>query len=109
MHAESVVERLDDDEERPEVRVAAARALGALCHEPALDALTRHARKLGDPYASGEERGLAYASLGALRELAPADLKARISPLLSRNAPRGARAAADAALNERTPRCRVRR
>jgi hypothetical protein len=108
-HAEAVVERLEDSEERPEVRVAAARALGALCHEPALDVLTSYAKKLGDPYASGEERGLAYASLGSLRELAPPDLKSRLSPLFARSAPRGARAAADAAVRERTPRCRVRR
>jgi HEAT repeat protein len=107
-YAEVVVERLEDDEERLEVRRAGAHALGALCHEPALDLLTSYARKLADPYAA-EERGIAYAALGALRELAPPDLKSRLSPLFSKNAPRGVRAAAEAAVLERTPRCRAKR
>ncbi|HEY3499623.1 MAG TPA: HEAT repeat domain-containing protein [Polyangiaceae bacterium] len=108
-HAELIVERLDNVEERPEVRLVAARALGALCHTPALDTLTDYARKLADPYASGEERGIAFAALGSLRELAPADLRSRLSPLLSKNAPRGARAAAEAALADRSPRCLAKR
>ena len=108
-HADLIIERLDDTDERPEVRSAAARALGALCHTPALDTLTGYARKLADPYASGEDRGIAFAALGSLRDLAPADLRSRLSPLLAKNAPRGARAAADAALADRTPRCLAKR
>jgi len=90
------------------VRLAAARALGALCYEPALRSLTEHARTLADPMASMDSRGLGYAALGALRDLAPSDLASRLHPLLDKNAPAGARAAANAALRERSPRCRSR-
>lgn len=107
-HADVVLERLDDDEEWPAVRLSAARALGALCYTPALGSLTKHARSLADPLASAEDRGVGYASLGALRELAPSDLAKRLAPLLDKNAPAGARVAADAALHERSPRCRAR-
>jgi hypothetical protein len=107
-HADVALERLDDDEEWPAVRLSAARALGELCHAPALGSLTKHARTLADPMASPDERGIGYASLGALRDLAPPDLEKRLAPLLDKRAPAGARAAAESALHERSPRCRVR-
>ncbi|HEV8547775.1 MAG TPA: HEAT repeat domain-containing protein, partial [Polyangiaceae bacterium] len=107
-HADDVLERLDDDEEWPAVRQSAARALGALCHEPALASLTKHAHSLADPMAPTEERGIGYAALGALRDLAPPDLQKRLAPLLDRRAPAGARAAAEAALRDRSPKCRAR-
>ncbi len=107
-HADIVLERLDDDEEWPAVRLSAARALGALCFERALGSLTKHTRALVDPLASVEDRGVGYASLGALRDLAPSDLAKRLAPLLAKNAPPGARAAAEAAIHERSPRCRAR-
>jgi hypothetical protein len=107
-HGDIVLERLDDEEEWPAVRLSAARALGALCHAPALASLTKHARSLGDPLASQDERGIGYASLGALRDLAPPDLAKRLAPLLDKRAPAGARAAAAMALKERSPRCRAR-
>jgi HEAT repeat protein len=107
-HGDVVLERLDDDDEWPAVRLSAARSLGALCHVPALGSLTKHARSLADPLASFDERGIGYASLGALRDLAPSDLAKRLAPLLDKNAPPGARAAAEAALHERSPRCRAR-
>ena len=103
-----VLERLDDEEEWPAVRQSAARSLGALCHAPALGSLTKHARTLADPLASAEERGIGYAALGALRDLAPPDLAKRLSPLLDKHSPAGARAAANSALHERSPRCRAR-
>jgi hypothetical protein len=108
-HSELVLERLEDDEEWPAVRRAAARALGELCYEKALPTLTKHAKKLGDPFASPEERGVAFAALGSLRDLAPKDLTSRLSPLLGKDAPRGARAAARAAVDEPSARCRPRR
>jgi HEAT repeat protein len=107
-HGDVALDRLDDDEEWPAVRLSAARALGALCHEPALGSLTKHARTLADPLASPEERGIGYASLGALRDLAPADLEKRLAPLLDKGAPAGARAAAESAIHERSPHCRAR-
>jgi len=107
-HADVVLERLDDDEEWPAVRLSAARALGALCYDHALASLTKHTRSLVDPLASVEDRGVGYASLGALRDLAPSDLAKRLAPLLDKKAPAGARAAAEAAIHERSPRCRAR-
>jgi hypothetical protein len=107
-HGEVVLERLDDAEEWPAVRQSAARALGALCHVDALGSLTKHARSLADPMASVDERGIGYAALGALRDLAPADLAKRLAPVLDKHAPPGARAAAETALRERSPRCRAR-
>jgi HEAT repeat protein len=107
-YSDAVLERLDDEEEWPAVRQSAARALGALCHEPALGALTKYARTLADPMVPVEERGLGYAALGALRDLAPADMQKRLAPLLDKRAPTGARAAAQAALRDRSPRCRSR-
>lgn len=107
-HADVVLERLEDDEEWPAVRLAAARALGSLCYDPALGTLTARARTLADPMASMDERGIGYAALGALRDLAPGDLKQRLAPLLDVHAPAGARAAASAAVRERSPRCRPR-
>jgi HEAT repeat protein len=107
-HAEAVAARLDDDEERNEVRVAAARALGTLCYQPALGTLTEHARRLADPFAAPEQRNIAYGALGALGDLAPRDLASRLGPLLGKDAPRGARAAAEAAVRNPAPRCRKR-
>jgi HEAT repeat protein len=108
-HSEAVLERLEDDEEWPAVRRAAARALGELCYQQALGTLTQHAKKLGDPFASPEERSVAFAALGSLRDLAPKDLSSRLSSLLGKDAPRGARAAARAAVEEPSSRCQPRR
>lgn len=108
-HGARVLERFDDEEEWPAVRRAAAAALGDLCHMPALESLTKHAHRLGDPYASADQRGMAYAALGALRTLAPLDLSTRLGPLLTKKAPAGARAAATAALKEPSSHCRTRR
>jgi HEAT repeat protein len=108
-HSEAVLERLEDDEEWPAVRRAAARALGELCYDKALGTLTKHAKKLGDPFASPDERSVAAAALGSLRDLAPKDLESRLSSLLGKDAPRGARAAAQAAVREPSARCRPRR
>jgi hypothetical protein len=107
-HGDVALDRLDDDEEWPAVRLSAARALGSLCYAPALGSLTKHVRSVADPLASPEERGIGYAALGALRDLGPPDLQKRLAPLLDKHAPAGARAAAEAALHERSPHCRAR-
>jgi hypothetical protein len=108
-HSELVLERLEDDEEWPAVRRAAARALGELCYAQALPTLTKHAKKLADPFASPDERSVAFAALGSLRDLAPKDLASRLSSLLGKDAPRGARSAAEAAVRERSSPCTPRR
>jgi HEAT repeat protein len=96
--AEELAARLDDEKERFEVRLAAARALGESCAAGAAGALTRHARKLSDPLATNEARSIGLAALGALSNLGLSDLRERLAPLLTKEAPRGSREAAEAAL-----------
>jgi hypothetical protein len=96
--AESLAERLDDEQERFEVRVAAARALGESCAVDAADALSKHARRLQDPLATNEARAIGLAALGSLANLGLPDLRQRLAPLLSKDAPRGSRDAAEGAL-----------
>ena len=98
----SVIERLEDKEERFNVRVAAARSLGLLCDPAAADPLTKHLAPLADPYGSMEARGIAVAALAALRDIGPPDFKDRIAVLYAKDAPPVARAAAEAALNAPT-------
>ena len=62
-----------------------------------------HPDELHDGRA-GDERAFRYRSL----YLAPADMQKRLAPLLDKRAPTGARAAAQAALRDRSPRCRSR-
>jgi HEAT repeat protein len=97
-HAGAVRERLDDDEETPEVQGAAALALGLLCDRESIDVLTDRARKLSDPMLSPEARAVSVMALGALSRIHPSDLAERVKPLRAKNAPVTARAAADAAL-----------
>jgi hypothetical protein len=94
----TVRERLDDAGEDIEVRVAAARALGALCDSDATDRLTELARVLGSPATDEEGQQLGFASLVGLAALQPADLRGRLASLLAPTAPPYARAAAEQAL-----------
>jgi hypothetical protein len=55
--------------------------------------------------APTEMRSIAYAALGSLARLGVPDLKSRLEPLLGPEAPPGARAAAQGALETR-PACR---
>ncbi len=78
--SEALAERLDDDQERFEVRVAAARALGDACSVGAADALTKHARRLQDPLATNEARAIGLAALASLANLGLPDLRQRLAP-----------------------------
>jgi HEAT repeat protein len=98
-HTEAVIARLEDKEERYDVRVAAARSLGLLCDPAAVGPLTSQLAPLADPYGSLEARGLAVAALAALRDIGPKDFKDRIKSLYAKDAPPVARAAAEAALS----------
>jgi hypothetical protein len=98
-HTRAVIERLEDKEERFDVRIAAARSLGLLCDPAAVGSLTKQLAPLADPYGSLESRGIAVAALAALRDLGPPDFKNRIASLYAKDAPPVARAAAEAALN----------
>lgn len=100
-HRDLAIERLDDRDEDGEVRVAAAKALGAMCDPGALDALTRAARAAASPLVTGEDLAVGAASLRALAALHPSDLRARLGPLLSAEGRAETRRAAEAALAER--------
>jgi hypothetical protein len=97
----AVRERLDDLDEDAEVRAAAASALGALCDGSSTDRLTELARRLGVPGAGEDEQPIAVGALVGLAALKPPDLRARLAPLLSRDAPPYVRAAATKALEAR--------
>ena len=103
--AEPLRERLEDRDEHFEVRVAAARSLGEMCDKESAGVLTSYVRRLSDPMAPTEMRSIAYSALGSLVRLGVPDLKSRLEPLLAAEAPSGARAAAQAALETR-PSCR---
>ena len=97
----AVRDRLEDLDEDAEVRAAAASALGALCDASSVDRLTELARRLGVPGAGEDEQPIAVGALVGLAALKPADLRARLAPLLARTAPPYVRAAAEKALDAR--------
>lgn len=79
----AIEERFRDTEEEPEVRGAAARALGELCDLSVLDELTRAALRLLVDRPSPADVSLGNAALSALGRLAPADLERRLAPLVA--------------------------
>jgi HEAT repeat protein len=94
-------DRLIDDQEWPEVRAEAARALGALCDVESTDILAAFAKKLTDPMASPEAQLIATGAVLSLGRLAPANLKETLAPLSAKTAPAQARRAAATALSAR--------
>ncbi len=97
-YADAVRKRLDDAQELPEVRIAAAHALGAMCDPRQLERLTELARAAGDPMASGEDLTLGLAALTALGDIHPVDLATRIAKLRDKSVRDAVRAAAEHAL-----------
>ena len=100
-YAEDVRDELDKKDEAVEVRMQAARALGMMCDQGSLDALTSYAQKAGDRLASADLQSIGSAAIVALGRLHPPDLAQRLAPLMKPKAPRGARFAARAALEKR--------
>jgi hypothetical protein len=92
-----VRERAEDSDEHLEVRARAILALGSMCDKGSLDTLTKYAHRGARPLDERDRRlgSAAVASLGTLR---PADLNERLAPLLTKQAPPGAREVARAAL-----------
>jgi HEAT repeat protein len=97
-YAGAVRERLDDAQELPIVRTAAARALGAMCDPAQLERLTELARAAADPMASGEDLTLGLAAIAALGDIHPADLAGRLAKLRDKSVRDAVRAAAEHAL-----------
>jgi HEAT repeat protein len=91
-------ERLDDRDEEPEVRAAAAAALGAVCDASSVDRLTELAGMLGVPGTAEDDQQIALGALVGLAAIHPADLRGRLSRLLGPNSPPYVRAAAAKAL-----------
>ncbi len=100
-YAGDVRDRLGDKDEAVEVRMQAARALGAMCDRGSLDVLTSYAHKAADRLSTEELQSIGSAAIVALGRIHPPDLQKRLAPLMSPNAPRGARFAAQAALQNR--------
>jgi HEAT repeat protein len=98
---DAVRERLVDRQEDPEVRAAAAEALGALCSAGDADRLADLARSLGAPGTTEEEQRIALGALIGLAALGPPDLRQRLAPLLAPSSPPPVRAAAQKALTAR--------
>jgi HEAT repeat protein len=80
--SEPLRERLEDREERVEVRRAAALSLGALCDAASVDLLEKLGKRIADPISSAEDRAIGEASLYALIQIHPADLERRLAPLM---------------------------
>ena len=98
-YAGAVRDRLDDAQEIPLVRTAAARALGAMCDPAQLERLTELARASADPMASGEDLTLGLAAIAALGDIHPADLASRLGKLHDKGVRDAVRAAAEHALS----------
>lgn len=96
--AKPIRQRLLDRKEAVNVRTAAALALGLLCDEGSVEALTKYAVKLADPMDPSEDKRVGPAALAALARIDPPDLRKRLAPLLDPRAPRPTRTAAETAL-----------
>ncbi|WP_437510470.1 HEAT repeat domain-containing protein [Sorangium sp. So ce1099] len=103
-HIEAVRDRAEDKEEDVEVRARAILALGAMCDASSVDLWTRLALQAKAPMGERDQR-LGSAALAALGAVHPADLPARLKPLLDKDTPHGLRETARAALSA-PPQCR---
>ena len=81
--APKILERFESRDEQVKVRMSAARALGWLCHQKSISALTDRALTLKDPMLDAEQRSLAGVSLAALSRIHPANLRDLVKPLLN--------------------------
>ncbi len=97
-HVPDLRDRLEDDDEDPNVRGAVALSLGMLCDSGSVDLLTELALKIADPFASEAAKTMAPRALRALGRIRPPDLRERLAPLLGEGSPPSTQAAARAAL-----------
>jgi HEAT repeat protein len=95
----TIREQLEDSEEVPEVRVAAADALGLLCDRGSVQVLTRYAERAPDRMLEPTMRRISMASIRALGRIHPADLSARLGRLRHDKTPPPVRQEVDRALS----------
>ncbi len=103
-YAEKIRERQDDPEELVEVRARAMLALASMCDTRSLEDWTKYAHRSIKPMDERERR-MGTAAIAALGMIHPKDLKQRLSPLFSKDAPPLVREMAKAALSAESP-CR---
>ncbi|HTM45820.1 MAG TPA: HEAT repeat domain-containing protein [Polyangiaceae bacterium] len=89
---------LEDEEEDPAVRAAAAVSLGQLCDIQSIDRLTEFAHAVNSGTVTTGQLWLGRAALQALADLHPKDLQQRIAPLLGKATPAEVRRMAREAL-----------
>ena len=99
-HVEAIRERQDDETENLEVRARAILALASLCDARSADGWTKLARAAKAPM-DDRDRRLGGAAIAALGEVHPADIAARLAPLLEQDAPMPVREMAKAAMAEK--------
>jgi hypothetical protein len=95
------VASLENREEHPDVRIAAAHALGDMCEPKSLDALTSAARMSVSPIASLEDLTIATAAIRALSAIHPRDLRSRLEPMLAADARAEMKRAAESAISDK--------
>ena len=101
VHAPEVRARAEDEEESLDVRARAILALSQMCDRSSLDRWTKLARGAASPGSDKDQR-LGAAAIAALGRVHPADLRARLLPLLEgKDVARGVRDMARAALATR--------
>lgn len=98
--APAILEHFQSRDEQLRVRMSAARALGWLCYEKAVPALSDRALTLRDPVLDAEQRSLAGVSLAALSRIHPAHLEQLLKPILAdKNTPPAVRRIVQSALD----------
>jgi hypothetical protein len=80
-HHFTLLDVLNTKNEEPNARAAVARALGAMCAEPELDALTEFAKAAGAKAAFASDVILGIAAIEALGRIHPPDLRLRLASL----------------------------
>jgi HEAT repeat protein len=95
---DALVERIGDNEEDDDVRVAATGALGAMCDPRMVETLTSLVRTAALPMADEAQAKIGVAAIEALGRIHPPDLAARLSMALDPKAPAAARVLAQRAL-----------